>query len=605
MDKQKLKKTIILVVIVLAVLYILWNFFLYPHQAFRHNEKILSEAGKRYFEINSRNLPTEVGRVSTVSLETLIKQKYLDELKIKNNLCDIRESNVKIKNESSGEKSYYTHLKCGSRHSNVDYTGPVIKLNGKSEMTINVGDTFTDPGVFNVRDATDGELKIEDVYIKGSVNSNKIGTYEITYTAYDSLENETTVTRTVRVVKKLSNTIKKATQETNNYYKGTLVDNYIMFNNMVFRILRVNKDNTVTIVSDSPLANIDYNASNGRFEDSNMDEWLNKYFYSFLNSKSKKLIVSSKWCDDVITDETITKTTCDRYSSLKKIGILSIEDYNNTFDENGNTYLNSTARTWYNNFTKNNEVWSIKSSSSAAYKDNILLNIKPALTLSSEIEIVSGTGEQDDPYIIGAETNAKRDMKVNKLDIGQKISYSGYTWVIAGKEDDGTTEIIMDDYLNTGEEGLGDRVNISYNTASSVKIYNPKEQGNIGYQISNDLSKYIDTSYLVSKEIEVPIYAKNVTYKGKHDTKTYKVRLSVPSVFEIFSGKLKGIASSYWLIDSSKEEENKTLIETDGTTPFYYRETNKSAGVRLRAYLKKSAYVKSDDCTNSICRIGK
>ena len=49
---------------------------------------------------------------------------------------------------------------------------------------------------------------------------------------------------------------------------------------MIFRIVRVNKDNTVTIVSDSPLANIDYNASNGRFEDSNMDEWLNKYFYN-------------------------------------------------------------------------------------------------------------------------------------------------------------------------------------------------------------------------------------------------------------------------------------------------------------------------------------
>ncbi len=68
----------------------------------------------------------------------------------------------------------------------------------------------------------------------------------------------------------------------------------------------------------------------------------------------------------------------------------------------------------------------------------------------------------------------------------------------------------MDDYLNTGEEGLGDRVNIFYNTASSVKIYNPKEQGNIGYQISNELSKYIDTSYLVSKDIEVPIYAKKM-----------------------------------------------------------------------------------------------
>lgn len=602
MDKQKLKKAITLVVIVLAVLYILWNFFLYPHQAFRHNEKILSEAGKRYFEINSRNLPTEAGRVSTVSLETLIKQKYLDELKIKNNLCDIRESNVKVKNESSGEKSYYTHLKCGSRHSNIDYTGPVIKLNGKSEMTINVGDTFTDPGIFNVRDATDGELKTEDVYIKGSVNTNKIGTYEITYTAYDSLENETTVTRTVKVVRKLSNTIKNATQDTNNYYKGTLVDNYIMFNNMTFRILRVNKDNTVTIVSDSPLANIDYNASNGRFEDSNMDEWLNKYFYNLLNSKSKKLIVSSKWCDDVITDETITKTTCDRYSSLKKIGILSIEDYNNTFDENSNTYLESMARTWYNNFTKNNEVWSIKSSSSAAYKDNILLNIRPALTISADAKILSGSGSYDDPFRIGTESTIKRGTKVNKLDIGTPINYSGYDWYVSGKDDDGTTELIMSDLLR-GNDGLP--INISYDTKGNVKIYNPKEQGNIAYQIQNNLIRYVDTSYLVNKEIVVPIYEGIVTYKGKHKEKKYKSRVSIPSVFEIFSAATKNSSSAYWLIDGSMEEENKTMIDMDGTTAFYYRESGRAAGVKLKVFLDKDTYVKSDDCNNSVCKVSK
>lgn len=605
MDKQKLKKTIILAVTVLIVLYILWDLLLYPHHAFRRNEKILSEAGKRYFEINSRNLPTDVGRVSTVSLETLIKQKYLDELKIKNNLCDIRKSNVKMKNESSGQ-SYYTYLKCDNRHSNIDHTGPYIKLNGSNKMTVSVGEEFKDPGIFNVRDDKDGDLNIKDVYIKGTVNTNKIGTYEITYTASDSLENETTVTRTVEVINKLSSTVKKATKDTNNYYKGILVDNYISINNIIFRIVRVNKDDTVTVVSDSPLANIDYNASNGRFDDSNMDEWLNKYFYNLLNNKSKKLIVENKWCDDVITDETIAKSTCDRYSSNKKVGILSIEDYNNTLDEYKNTYLDSMARTWYNNFTKNKNVWSIKSNTKEAYKDNILLNIRPALTISKEAKIISGSGEESDPFIIGTETKATRDMKVNKLDIGQKISYSGYNWVIAGKEDDGTTEIIMADYLNTGEkEGLGDRVNISYNTKSPVKIYNPKEKGNIGYQISNEVSKYIDTSYLANKTIEVPIYDKNVTYKGEHETKTYKVRLSVPSVFEIFSGKLKGIGSSYWLIDSSKEEENKTLIETDGTTPFYYRETNKLAGVRLRAYLKKSVYVKSENCTNEICRIGK
>lgn len=601
MDKQKLKKTIILAVIVLVVLYILWDLFLYPHHAFRRNEKILSEAGKRYFEINSRNLPTEVGRVSTVSLETLIKQKYLDELKIKNNLCDIRKSNVKMKNESSGQ-SYYTYLKCDNRHSNIDHTGPYIKLNGSNKMTVSVGEEFKDPGIFNVRDDKDGDLNIKDVYIKGTVNTNKIGTYEITYTASDSLENETTVTRTVEVIKKLSSTVKKATKDTNNYYKGILVDNYISINNIIFRIVRVNKDDTVTVVSDSPLANIDYNASNGRFDDSNMDEWLNKYFYNLLNNKSKKLIVENKWCDDVITDETIAKSTCDRYSSNKKVGILSIEDYNNTLDEYKNTYLDSMARTWYNNFTKNKNVWSIKSNSKAAYKDNILLNIRPALTISKEAKIISGSGEESDPFIIGTETKAIRDMKVNKLDIGTVISYSGYDWYVAGKEDDGTTKLIMKNVLYAKDTGA---VLISYDTNSDVKIYNPKEQGNIAYQITNNVSKYVDLSYSVNKKIDVPIYKNTVTYKGTHETKTYRTRLSIPSVFEIFSADTSQLGVPYWLIDGSKEKENKTMIDRDGTTPFYYRKSGVVAGVKAKIYIDKNSYINSDNCQSGSCKIAK
>ena len=34
-----------------------------------------------------------------------------------------------MRNEGGGY-AYYTHLKCGNRHSNVDYTGPIINLKG-------------------------------------------------------------------------------------------------------------------------------------------------------------------------------------------------------------------------------------------------------------------------------------------------------------------------------------------------------------------------------------------------------------------------------------------------------------------------------------------
>ena len=114
----------------------------------------------------------------------------------------------------SGASSYYTHLQCGSRHSNIDYNGPVITLNGTKKMTINKGDTYTEPGVLSVKDKTDGEIKKDEVIIKGKVNPNKIGTYKVTYTVSDSLDNETVVTREVEVIENLTTIVKKATKET-------------------------------------------------------------------------------------------------------------------------------------------------------------------------------------------------------------------------------------------------------------------------------------------------------------------------------------------------------------------------------------------------------
>lgn len=601
MEKKKFIKIIILVVAVIAVLFLLWNYLLYPIQAFKHNEKLLSAAGKRYFEINSRNLPKEEGRVSTVSLEVLIKQKYLDELKIKKSYCDIKNSNVKMRIES-GTGAYYTHLQCGSRHSNVDYTGPVITLNGTKKMTINKGEAYTEPGVLSVKDKTDGEIKKDEVIIKGSVNTNKIGTYKVTYTVSDSLDNETVVTRKVEVIESLSHVSKEATKSSNGYYQGLYPDNYISFNNILFRVVKVNSDDTVTIVSDSPLANIDYDSNKNRFAGSSMDEWLNDYFYPLLNDKSKKSIVESKWCDDVITETNKNKTTCDRYSAKKNIGILSLEDYNNSLDSSQESYLQIMSRTWYNNFDSTNKVWSVKSNTIEAYKDNVLLNIKPAITLSKDTRITSGDGTIDSPYRIGTENSVKRNTKVNKLDIGTKINYSGYTFIVAGKEKDGTTKVIMDGVL---EGDTLDNFLISYDTNSTSKIYNPKEKGNIAYQINNNLSKYIDTNIFVKKEYNVPIYNKSVTYKGKHDNKKYTGKLMIPSVFEVFSGAINNYYIPYWLIDGSLEEENKTMIDQDGTTAFFYREAGRKAGVKIKAYISKDAYIKSGDCLDSECRVVK
>ena len=64
----------------------------------------------------------------------------------------------------------------------VDNDPPVIVLVGDASMSIDLGSTFTEPGV-RATDAVDGEVTVTT---SGSVNTSIAGSYTLTYTAKDA-----------------------------------------------------------------------------------------------------------------------------------------------------------------------------------------------------------------------------------------------------------------------------------------------------------------------------------------------------------------------------------------------------------------------------------
>ena len=80
----------------------------------------------------------------------------------------------------------------GSEYEIADTTAPVITVLGNNPVTIEVGSTYTDAGAT----ADGGEL----VTSSGTVDTNTVGVYTITYSASDSSGNQATATRTVNVV---------------------------------------------------------------------------------------------------------------------------------------------------------------------------------------------------------------------------------------------------------------------------------------------------------------------------------------------------------------------------------------------------------------------
>lgn len=594
MNKKKIIRIVIAVVVLLLLLVILYFAFYYPNKVFKDNEKKFIAAGERYYQINKNYLPSQEGRVLSVNLGTLIKEDYLDDLYIpySKKVCDLNESTVKAV-KKDGEFQFYTYLKCGSYESSTDHEGPVITLSGDTTIKLNKGDKYNEPGVKSVIDDTDGNIDVSKVTIKGEVNTDVVGTYEVTYTISDSLNNKSEVKRKVVVEESFSNVVKEATKDTNGYYRGENVNNYVMFNNMLFRIVKVNSDDTITIASDEVLANVDY-TNDGRFVDSSIDSWLNGYFYSLLENKYKKLVTSSKWCDDVLGSDDYMAVECKRTSEKRNVGILSIQDYNNTLQE-GASFLDFSGIIWYANLDVDNNPWTITDLfdyplKSEPMNQEYLFNVRPAVTLKKGTKVLDGDGSESNPYILVYNNSGRRNTKINERQVGEYISYSGYTFRISGFKDS-MTEIIM-----TGVTMNDDvEISIGYNN-SGRKVYNPNKKGNIGYQVINEMTKYVSTELFVKTKVEVPIYDNRVTYKGKKDIKTYNNIVTIPSVFDIFTAKGDNSSDGgYWYIDSSKEDGIKTVMNPIGTVSYTNVTDDRTEGVKIKAYLKDNVFITGGD----------
>lgn len=97
--------------------------------------------------------------------------------------------------DSSGNKAEITR-----NITKEDKISPQITLKGNQTQTIYVGSAWKEPG-YTATDNCDNDLTSK-VTISGTVNTQKAGTYKITYTVKDSSQNTFIIDRTVKVINK-------------------------------------------------------------------------------------------------------------------------------------------------------------------------------------------------------------------------------------------------------------------------------------------------------------------------------------------------------------------------------------------------------------------
>ena len=296
------------------------------------------------------------------------------------------------------------------------------------------------------------------------------------------------------------------------YYKGTAVDNYVYFSGRLFRIIDIN--NGIRMVEEETETNLVWGIDSN-YNDSYIHDWLNNYLKTI---KDYDLYLDKyDWCNEAIElDNYSCGTIVNDY-----VGLLSTSDYLQAGGKS--SYLNNETYFWTINQDKDGNVYYVNSEGSinniSKKEENYFsYGIRPVIVIKEDISIVTGSGTEEDPFIIEDLGNAMlRDNSV-----GNYVDYNGDMYRILKIDNDG--------------------VSLIYDGVLEIE----KKYTDVYTYLNKELIKKYNKADLVRNTYYVNEYSFNNKYKLTNKTKNLNY-VTIPSIGDLFLNEY----DNYWLNDYS------------------------------------------------------
>ena len=336
---------------------------------------------------------------------------------------------------------------------------------------------------------------------------------------------------------KKSETFKKINNEY--YFYNDAKNNYLTYSNITFRIIKVTKNNEITIISDSPITSLAF-GKNKNSKNSYINKWLNikdenensGILQKNLNNINKYLI-KNKTCNDNITN--IKNIQCKNINKTNYISLPSIIDYINTGGKK--SFINNGFYSYLTN-NKNKDVWYINDEGTLENNDGTnIYGVKFTLTLNPTTTIKDGNGEEKNPYIIEDKTNYFASYVSLDNDI-----YRVY------EENSTNVKLSSTNYLKYKNN------TITYSYSNNNYIHNDTIQGSLAYYLNhNYLNRLsykdiiIEEKYYNSYYGEENNYDYEETINNKIDTKIANLSIGNPILNNL---------EDYFLATSPKKDGN-------------------------------------------------
>ena len=316
-------------------------------------------------------------------------------------------------------------------------------------------------------------------------------------------------------------------QDTEGYYfKGNSVNNYIKYSNRLFRIIRINNNDTIKVISDDIGTSFMWGVDS-KYDNSNVNHWLdntnNKNSGVYYNTLAgiDKLTVKTEYTIDSLNKDKVVPGK-DKYKS--SVTTLGIKDY---IDAGGkNSFLNISKAFWVLGYQDEQNLYVSPEGSIEETNTYESYGVRAVITLKKNISVVSGNGTKDDPYIINQE-NYKNDVD-NYVKLGNDL------WKINVDSPEGYYTMYAADYLK-----IGDVITSPYDLEGNV-IFDSNERKNIGYFLNHN---YYDT--LTYRDLLLPTPWKIGEISLDNDYIYYKnfdnedlAKVGLLNIFDYYSGEL-------------------------------------------------------------------
>ena len=308
-------------------------------------------------------------------------------------------------------------------------------------------------------------------------------------------------------------------KEINNilYFIDKADNNYLQYSNILWRIIKINEDNSITAISDHSLASLAFGKET-TFLESNINKWMNASdleYSGILENQLNKVstyLQKNTTCKDVI--DTVNNAPCEEADNSNYFSLLSTIDFTNI--GNKTSYVINEENFYLSSTNSENLIWTITDEGKLTLSEgNEYIGIRPTITVAANIDYVDGDGTKDNPYKIEKE---------NSL-YGSYVKLGNDIWRVYEIKDE-YLRLVLDKYI--------DGVTYSYSSRSSY--HDDTVWGSLAYYLNHDFLNSLPYKDLI-KERYWPngYYNKEGNYDYANSLKTeVNTKVALLSIGNIF-----------------------------------------------------------------------